>query len=92
MVVPAYCRSTDGRVYRVLRSSEMVAPDRVRLALRAQAIDPKSGCPDIELAREVDTALLRDKIANRHVIPTPESTLEALWQQLRIDLDARGSR
>ncbi|HEY1298254.1 MAG TPA: hypothetical protein VGJ60_34675 [Chloroflexota bacterium] len=82
----------DGRLYRVLRSSEMVAPDRLRLSLRAQAIDPQSGCPDLELAREVDTAVLRDKIANRHVIPTPESTLEALWQQLRIDLDAREGR
>jgi hypothetical protein len=81
-----------GRVYRVLRSSDLVAPDRIRLSLRAQTINPNSGCPDLELAREVDTAQLRDKIANRHVIPTTESTLEALWQQLRIDLDARDSR
>jgi hypothetical protein len=81
-----------GRVFRVLRSSEMVGPDRVRFALRAQAINPDSTCPDLELAREVDTALIRDKIVNRHVIPTPESTFEALWQQLKVDLDARDSR
>jgi len=92
MVVPPYCRSLDGRVYRVLRSSTMVGPDRVRLALRAQAINPTSGCPDLERARELDCALIRDKIANHHIIPTPEATFEDLWQQLRVDLDARDRR
>jgi hypothetical protein len=92
MVVPPYCRSLDGRVFRLLRSSKMVGPDRVRFALRAQAINPASACPDLELAREVDCALIRDKIANHHIIPTPESTFEDLWQQLRMDLDARDRR
>jgi hypothetical protein len=92
MVVPAYCRSVDGRVYRVLRSSELVAPDRVRLSLRAQVINSERGVPDLEIAREVDMAVVRDKIANRHVIPTPEATLEGLWQQLQVELDARDSR
>ena len=44
---------------------------------------------DIELARELDLCLVRDKIAHHHVIPTPETTFEELWQQLRVDLDAR---
>jgi hypothetical protein len=88
MVVPPYCRSKGGRVFRVLRSSEMVGPDRVRFALRAQDVNPVSDSPDREVAREVDAALIRDKIAHRHVIPTPESTFEDLWQQLRVDLDA----
>ena len=67
----------------------MVAPDRVRFALRAQAIKPGEGLADIELARELDLCLVRDKIAHHHVIPTPETTFEELWQQLRVDLDAR---
>jgi hypothetical protein len=92
MVVPPYCRSMGGQMFRVLRFSEMVAPDRVRFSLRAQALSPHSACSDLELAREVDTAQIRDKIANRHVIPTPESTFEALWEQLRVDLDARDTR
>jgi hypothetical protein len=79
-------------LYRVLRSSQMVAPDRARFAVRAHAVNPQSTCPDLELAHEVDMALIRDKIANHHVIPTPEATFEALWQQLRVDLDARDSR
>src|SRR5947209_391050 len=40
VVVPPYCRSSGGRVFRVLRSSEFVAPDRVRFSLKAQAIGP----------------------------------------------------
>jgi hypothetical protein len=78
-------------VFRVLRSSEMVGPDRIRFVLRAQDVNPLSSYPDIELACELDTALLRDKIVHRHVIPTPESTFDDLWQQLRVDLDARDS-
>ncbi|MBV9579882.1 MAG: hypothetical protein JO057_14930 [Chloroflexi bacterium] len=80
----------DGRVYRVVRSSRMVSPDRVRFALRAQSLKPDSQCPDLELAREVDAEAIRDKIANHHAIPTPESTFEALWEQLRVDLDSHG--
>jgi len=91
MVVPPYCRSKTGRVFRVLRSSGMVGPDRMRYCLRAQDVNPVSGGQIVERVREVDTALLRDKIAHHHVIPTPESTFEDLWQQLRVDLDARDS-
>jgi hypothetical protein len=79
-------------MFRVLRSSEMVAPDRVRFSLRARALNPRSAGEDLELVSEIDTAELRDKLANRHVILTPEATYEALWQQLRVALDARDPR
>jgi hypothetical protein len=78
-------------VFRVLRSSEMVGRDRVRFVLRAQDVNPVSTSQAIELAREMDAGLIRDKIVHRHLIPTPESTFEDLWQQLRVDLDARDS-
>jgi alkanesulfonate monooxygenase SsuD/methylene tetrahydromethanopterin reductase-like flavin-dependent oxidoreductase (luciferase family) len=89
VVVPAYCRSASGRVFRVLRSSQLIAPDRVRFALRAQPIRADNDAADLELARELDADLIRDKILNRQAIPTPETTFEDLWQQLRIDLEAR---
>lgn len=88
MVVPAYCRSRDGRVYRVLRSSTLLTPDRVRYALRGMPINHDETLAH-EVTREFDTALVREKIALRQTIPTPEETFEALWQQLRVDLDAQ---
>ena len=87
--MPAYCRSSSGRVFRVLRSSQLVSPERVRFTLRAQAISASDSSSDVECAREVDAELIRDKIANRQAIPTPETTFEDLWQQLRRDIDAR---
>jgi hypothetical protein len=89
MVVPAYCHSSTGRVFRLLRSSQLVGPNRVRFALRAQAINSTDAASDVERWREVDAELIRDKIANRQAIPTPETTFEDLWQQLRLDIDAR---
>jgi hypothetical protein len=86
VVVPPYCLSRAGKVFRVLRSSEFVAPDRVRYALRAVPIRT-DGDPGLEATRELDTALVLDKLANRQKIPTPEETYEQLWQQLRLDLD-----
>jgi hypothetical protein len=76
-------------VFRLLRSSELVGPNRVRFALRAQAVSSVGQSADLELSRELDTELIRDKILNRQAIPTPEATFEDLWQQLRIDLEAR---
>jgi len=89
VVVPPYCRSASGRVFRVLRSSQLVAPNRVRFALRAQAVNSDWQDDDLELSRELDTDLIRDKILHRQAIPTPEATFEDLWQQLRINRDAR---
>jgi hypothetical protein len=88
VVVPAYCRSREGRVFRVLRCSALIAPDRVRYALRAVPVKP-DGNPSHEVAREFDTSLVRDKLALRQAIPTSEDTFESLWQQLRVDLDAQ---
>lgn len=87
MVVPPYCTTASGRVFRLLRSSQLVAPDRIRYVLRAQPISADGGSSDVELSRELDTELVRDKIAHGQAIPTPETTYEELWQQLRLDLE-----
>ena len=87
MAVPAYCTSREGKVFRVWRSSELVAPDRVRYALRAVPIFLRGQDTVVEVAREYDTTLVRDKISLGQAIPTPEDTFEELWQQLRLDLD-----
>jgi hypothetical protein len=87
VVVPPYCRSRQGKVFRVSRSSQFVAPDRVRYALRAVAIKLGDIDPGIEIAREFNTSYVRDRLSMRQVIPTPEETFEQLWQQLRLDLD-----
>ena len=87
MVVPPYYRSAGGRVFRLLRSSQQIAPDRVRFVLRAQPINADDDSTTVELARELDTDLIRDKIQHRQAIPTPEATYEALWQQLQVDLN-----
>jgi hypothetical protein len=87
VAVPPYCTSRQGKVFRVTRSSELVAPDRVRYALRALPIVVHGQEVAVEVAREYDTTLVRDKIALGQSIPTPEETFEELWQQLRVDLD-----
>jgi hypothetical protein len=87
VAVPPYCTSRQGKVFRVTRSSELVAPDRVRYALRALPIVVHAQEVAVEVAREYDTTLVRDKIALGQSIPTPEETYEELWQQLRVDLD-----
>jgi hypothetical protein len=76
-------------VFRLLRTSELVGPGRMRYALRAMPIKPDGEDAGIEVSSELDAWLVRDKIARGHVIPTPEETFEQLWQQLRLDLDAR---
>jgi hypothetical protein len=86
VAVPAYCTSRQGKVFRVTRSSELVV-DRVRYALRAVPIALHGHDACVEVAREYDTTLVRDKIALGQAIPTPEETFEQLWQQLRLDLD-----
>jgi hypothetical protein len=89
VVVPPYCRDRQGRVFRILRSSELIAPGRVRFALRAQSITLTESDPGIELSRELDTTTVLDKIANGQAVPTPEGTFEDLWQLLRQELDSR---
>jgi hypothetical protein len=86
MVVPAYCRSGQGRVFRIQRFTELVGPDCMRYVLRATSIKPHGA--SFEATREIDSSLIRDKIRLGQHIPTPEDTFESLWQQLRLDLDA----
>jgi hypothetical protein len=88
VVVPAYCRCRGGGVYRVIRRSTLIGADRVRFSLSAVSVQPGTR-PDREIAQEFDAAIVRDKIALHQAVPTPEDTFEALWQQLRIDLDAQ---
>jgi hypothetical protein len=73
----------------VLRSSHVIAPGRVRFVLRAEPIRMAGSDGALERARELDIDFVLDKVAHRQAVPTPEETYEALWQQLRLDLDAR---
>jgi hypothetical protein len=54
--------------------------------LRAQPIGDGHDA-GIELSRELDLSFVRDKIIHGQAIPTPETTLEELWQQLSWALD-----
>ncbi len=89
MIVPAYGQSREGRVFRLLRSSQVIAPGRVRYALRAVPLKAGAG---FEASRELDASLVLDKLAHRQAIPTPENTFEDLWQQLRLDIDVQSER
>jgi hypothetical protein len=85
--VPAYWRSRQGRVFRVLRSSELIAPDRIRFTLRAQAVGAAQGPAGREVTCEMDVEYLLDKLAYGQAVPTPEGTFETLWLGLQKDLD-----
>jgi hypothetical protein len=75
-------------MYRVVRSSRLLPSERVRYALRAVPVK-QGGDAGHEVAVEVETSLVRDRIALNQRIPTPEETFERLWEQLRIDLDVQ---
>jgi hypothetical protein len=87
LVVPPYCRSRSGKVFRLTRASEVIAPDRVRYELRATPIKPGDSADALAATREVNAELLLDKLAHGQAVPTPEATFEDLWAQLRIELD-----
>ncbi len=87
VVVPPYCRSRAGRVYRIHRFSEELGPGRMRYTLRASPLG-KAAAESKEASREINTAQLADRLRNRQVVPTPEETYEQIWQQLRLDVDA----
>ena len=79
-------------MFRVLRSSEPLDGQRVRYRLRAVPIRAPGAATDDdgqarEVSSELDADLLLDKLRFGQVVPTPEATFEALWQQLRIELD-----
>lgn len=87
MAVPQYCRTRDGRVFRIQRSSYAVDAECVRYTLRAVPI--RAALNGYEASVDLNADLVRDKIRHRQIIPTPEATYEQLWQQLRLDLDTR---
>jgi hypothetical protein len=87
VVVPPYCHSRDGRVFRLLRASH-VAADSVRYSLRAVPVRLDDQAPQIiERSREIEAEYVRDKIRNGQAVQSPEATFEELWQQMRLDLD-----
>jgi hypothetical protein len=87
MVVPPYCRSRSGRVFRIQRRSEPLDDHGRRYTLRATPI--RIGSVDgHEATRELDQEQVRDKIHNRQIVPSPEDIFEQLWQQLRLELDS----
>ena len=87
-MVPPYCVSRAGRVYRIHRLSEALSPDRMRFTLRATPIRADRAHDGKQASFEIDTTQVREKIAARQVVPTAEETYERLWQQLRPDVDA----
>jgi hypothetical protein len=87
MAVPQYCRTRDGRVYRIQRLSHSVDLDCVRYTLRAVPI--RASLASYEASADLHTDVVRDKIRHRQIIATPEAIFEQLWQQLRLDIDAR---
>ena len=89
--MPPYCQSRQGRVFRLLRVSQLLASDRMRYILRAVPIQVAGTEVDqgLEAVRELDAADIRDKLANRQAILTPEQTFEQLWQQLQQELEQR---
>jgi hypothetical protein len=89
VVVPPYCQSREGKVFRLLRSSAFVAPDRMRYALRAVPIKSDDQDHGLEATREFDTSSVLDKVVNHQAIQTPEQTFEQLWQQLQQQLEQR---
>ena len=88
MAAPQYCHTRLGRVFRIVRSSEGIDRGGVRYTLRAVPIRLDPSIPGFEASCEVHTDLIRDKIRNHQTIPTPETTFDQLWQQLRLDIDA----
>ena len=87
--MPPYCRDRLGRVFRILRSSELVAPDRIRFSLRAQPVRLDGAGAGIVVGRELEAGMLLDKALHGQAVPTPESVFEDLWQQLRLDIENR---
>ena len=89
MVVPPYCVSRAGKVFRLLRSSQFLAPDRMRYALRAVPIKSNGQDIGLEATREFDAGSVLDKVVNHQAIQTPEETFEQLWRQLQQEVDLK---
>jgi hypothetical protein len=89
VVVPQYFVSRAGKVFRLLRSSQFLAPDRMRYALRAVPIKSNGLDIGLEATREFDGSSVLDKVQNHQAIQTPEETFEQLWQQLQQEVDLK---
>ena len=85
-MLPAYARSRNGRVFRLVRSSERLDATRMRYRLRAVPLPATDAAP-LEVTHVLDADVLLDKLRLGQAIPTPESTFEDLWQRLQIDLN-----
>jgi hypothetical protein len=69
----------------LIRSAERVDPTVTRYRLKAVPVATTAG--EREVSTDLDAILQLDKLRLGHVVATPETTFEALWQQLQIDLD-----
>ena len=81
--------SRAGKVFRLLRSSQFLAPDRMRYALRVVPIKFNDIDTGLEATREFDAGSVLDKVVNHQAIQTPEETFEQLWQQLQQEVDLK---
>lgn len=94
MRIPPYYPARRGGVYRITRQHVAVDDERSRYVLRAFSVgaDRQNGrgpSPAAEVAEEVDARDVLERLARRQALPTPEDTFDRLWQQLRLELDAR---
>ncbi len=90
MEVPAYYRTRRGRVFRVERIRLDLADGRARYTLRAHPLMCSArtdAAPVAELAEEVSTDALLDRLRRGQEVPTAEYTFGQLWQRLRLDLE-----
>ena len=89
MAAPPYYRSRRGRVFRLQRKHETLTSGAARFVLRAFAVPGlSSDLPIAEAAEELTTDALRDQLQRGVAVATPEERFEALWQRLRLDLEA----
>jgi hypothetical protein len=89
MSAPAYYRSRRGRVFRVQRRHETLSSGAARFVLRAFAVPGEwTDLPVAEVSDELTAEALRDYLQRRLVVATPEERFNALWQRLRLDLEA----
>lgn len=89
MVTPPYYRSRRGRVFRLQRRHETLDGGSARFVLRAFAVPGDwTDEPVAEVSDELTSDALRDYLQRRLAIATPEERFDALWQRLRLDLEA----
>ncbi|MBV9169359.1 MAG: hypothetical protein JOZ81_04670 [Chloroflexi bacterium] len=84
-MVPAYCCSRAGRVFRLIRSSERIDQTVTRYHLKAVPV--ASDQAGREVSMDLDATLQLDKLRLGQAVATPEGTFESLWEQLQIDIN-----